>query len=480
MRHRLYNRYVRHLAICILVLTAGALAQLETRDSFATASTPVAVAVGDIATVSAAEGPGVQVFLGRGDGTFGLPTAYDIGHATGPLVVADVNRDGRPDLVVLNGACVPSFCEQSVSVLLGNGDGTFQAPMTFNTPPGPAGLVLGDFNNDGLLDIATINRANHTTQCDCIGVLLGNGDGTFQEPPIITYPAPGEVAALVAGDFNSDKNLDIAVSIGLEGSSEVQILLGNGDGTFTLGNIYQLPAPEPDSIAAADLRNNNRIDLVVGEFGGMGVAVLLSNGDGTFQQPVVYKAGTPLGVAVADINGDGVPDIVAATLGKTADSGLVDVLLGNGNGTFKSAVSYPSGKFPAAIAIADFNGDNLPDVTVPDQIGDVEIVLLNTGTVTFSPTSPLNFKKQAVGTTSPAQAVTLRNTGKAALKISSMKASSQFGVTSTCGKFVSAGANCTISVTFSPESKGAKSGTLTIIDSASSKPMVIELSGTGT
>jgi FG-GAP-like repeat len=96
-------------------------------------------------------------------------------------------------------------------------------------------------------------------------------------------------------------------------------------------------------MAAADLRNDHRTDLLVGEFGGLGVAVLLSNGNGTFQQPVVYKAGTPLGVAVADMNADGIPDVVAATLGKTAESGLVDVLLGNGNGTFRQAVSYPSG-----------------------------------------------------------------------------------------------------------------------------------------
>jgi archaellum component FlaF (FlaF/FlaG flagellin family) len=233
-------------------------------------------------------------------------------------------------------------------------------------------------------------------------------------------------------------------------------------------------------MVAADLRNNGRTDLLIGEFGGMGVAVLLGNGNGTYQKAVVYQAGTPLGVAIGDMNGDGIPDIVAATLSKNAESGLVDVLLGNGDGTFKSAISYPSGKFPEAIAIADFNGDNLPDVTVSDQIGDVEIVLLNTGTVHFSPTSPLNFKKQAVGTTSPAQKVTLTNSGKTALNISAMKVAGQFAMTSTCSKAVVPNKSCTISVTFSPKSQGAKSGTITINDSASSKPQVIELSGTGT
>ena len=108
------------------------------------------------------------------------------------------------------------------------------------------------------------------------------------------------------------------------------------------------------------------------------------------------------------------------------------------------------------------------------------ITLLNTGAISFSPTKPMNFKKQQHGTTSAPQTVTLMNTGKTVLKISSMKAAGQFGVTSTCGASVAAGGTCVISVTFSPKSQGAKSGTVTINDSASSKPQVIELSGTGT
>jgi hypothetical protein len=107
-------------------------------------------------------------------------------------------------------------------------------------------------------------------------------------------------------------------------------------------------------------------------------------------------------------------------------------------------------------------------------------VLLNTGVVSFSPTAPLNFKKQATGTTSAPQIVTLNNTGQASLKISSMKIAGSFAMTSTCRKSVAAGANCTIGVTFSPKTQGPKSGTISIIDSASSKPQVIELSGTGT
>jgi hypothetical protein len=128
----------------------------------------------------------------------------------------------------------------------------------------------------------------------------------------------------------------------------------------------------------------------------------------------------------------------------------------------------------------EFTVDHLPAVAVADYDNDSVITILNTGIVAFSPTTALNFKRQAVGTQSAAQKVRLTNNGSASLKISSMKTSSQFEMKSNCGSSVAAGASCTISVTFSPMSKGAKSGTVTINDSGSSKPMVIELTGTGT
>jgi hypothetical protein len=465
----------------VCITAAGAWGQMETRSQAVTNLTPISVAVADfnldgkmdIAVASAGNGSlpfEVQIFLGNGDGTFGRPKAYDIDVAAGPIAVADLNHDGKPDLVVGNEA------SGVVTVLLGNGDGSFQAPVAYETPTGVEGLVLGDFNGDGRLDIATIEQGNSTSTCYCVGVLLGNGDGTFQQPAIVT-PLAGFPEALAAGHFDGGKDLDLAVTVDQGNAGEVQILLGNGDGTFRIGADYAV-APEPQSIIAADFRGNRKTDLAVGEFEGTGVAVLLGNGDGTFEQPVVYQAGTPLGVASADINGDGIPDLIATTPGLS--SGFAEVLLGNGDGTFKRATSYPSGNFPWAVAIADFNGDGRPDITIVDEGANLEYVLLNTGAVIFSPTSPLNFKKQTVGTTSTAQKVRLTNSAKTELKISAMESSAQFGMTSTCGKGILAGASCTISVTFSPASKGAKSGTVTINDSASSKPQVIELSGTGT
>jgi Abnormal spindle-like microcephaly-assoc'd, ASPM-SPD-2-Hydin len=163
-----------------------------------------------------------------------------------------------------------------------------------------------------------------------------------------------------------------------------------------------------------------------------------------------------------------------AELGPPA-AGL-SILTGNGDGTFQADRFYPAGVDVASLAIGDFNGDHKPDVVLLDS-GLGAITLLNTSAASFSPTTPLVFKKQNVGTTSAPQNVTVTNAGKTALELSSMKASSQFGVTSNC-KGVKAGAKCTISVTFSPTSQGAKS--VTVNDSASSKPQVIDLSGTGT
>jgi Abnormal spindle-like microcephaly-assoc'd, ASPM-SPD-2-Hydin/FG-GAP-like repeat len=187
-------------------------------------------------------------------------------------------------------------------------------------------------------------------------------------------------------------------------------------------------------------------------------------------------ANAPIWVTAADLNGDGKQDLVGANI--LFPTG-VTVVMGNGDGTFQPPILYPDGDLNRFVAVGDFNGDRRPDIVVPEYGAGNVTVLLNTGVVSFSPTTPLSFKKQKTGTTSAPQSVTLTNTGKTALKISSMKATGQFGMTSTCGSSVAAKANCTISVKFSPKSKGAKSGTVTINDSASSKPMVIELSGTG-
>jgi hypothetical protein len=486
------------LAVGTLVAGVSACAaQVESRSSYVTFTTPNSVVVADFNHDGAMDfaissyypdngGPGIEVFLGNGDGTFRAPIKYVVTNGAGPLAVGDLNHDGNPDLVA------SSYGSIAVVVLLGNGDGTFQAPVTYATPSFAAAVVLGDFNNDGNLDIATAVQSTYTTSCFCVAVLLGNGDGTFQEPAIVTYPPLGaDPLALATGHFNSDGNLDLALTENFISSGAAQILLGNGDGTFTLGASYTLDLTSALAIAAADLRNNGKTDLAVAALQSPGLVVLLGNGDGTFQLPVYYDfpgSTSSVTVAVGDMNGDGIPDLVAVPTVNSHNTNYSAVYIfpGKGDGTFGSPeISYPvaSNSFPQGLALADFNGDHQPDITFADEFsqpnGVSEYVLLNTGTVKFSPFTPLSFKNQKHGTTSPPQTVTLTNEGNATLSISSFKTTGEFGATSSCGKSVAAKASCTISVTFSPKGTGEMSGTVQINDSASSKPQVIALSGRG-
>jgi hypothetical protein len=459
------------ILLCSLILVAPSFAQFETRGEFMTSEGPLSIAVGDfnhdgkldLAVTSVdTNGNNVAILLGRGDGTFLPAQYYTVGVSPYSIVAVDLNHDGNLDLAVANSL------SKYLSILLGNGDGTFRSGPQSPAMPQPADyIVAGDFNGDGETDLAATGN-------NIISVLLGNGDGTFQKA-VVTAPT-FSVWSIGPGDFNGDGKLDLATAGFFGYGGSVNILLGNGDGTFRYGASYP-GGTAPQSIAVADLNGDHNLDLAIADSEGNAISVLLGRGDGTFRKGVNYPTPFPTWVTTADVNGDHIPDLVAAVFSYPSGAMVFD---GNGDGTFRSSRYYHAGRETTYVATGDFNSDGKIDLVLTNYRFDDVVVLLNTGEVTFSPTTPLKFGTEAVGTASPPQTVTLTNRGTAQLEISSMEIKGEFGMKSTCGKSVAPGAVCTINVTFSPQTQGLKAGTITLNDTASSKPQVIKLLGTGT
>jgi hypothetical protein len=340
-----------------------------------------------------AERGSVGILLGNGDGTFQPPRSYDSGGSeTGGIAIADLNGDGKFDVIVANTCAAGTFCDAnsntgSVAVLLGNGDGTFQPAHAYSTGKQLSSyLALGDFNRDGKLDVVVADGCGGCGLHN-IAVLLGNGDGTFGSPR--SYELGGEPQGIAVGDIDGDGKLDVVVGLesdsGQPNGSSV-VLFGEGDGTFPTSRTLNPAGTYP---ALADVNGDGRLDLIVATPCGNtkctknGVGVLLGEGDGSFQPIQIYNSGGDLldFVAIGDLNRDGKPDIfVADFLGK------VGTLLGAGDGTFSPVqLSTPALGFGAnAMAVGDVNGDGKPDLVVTTfqlsnfSSGGVTVLLNNT------------------------------------------------------------------------------------------------------
>src|SRR5262245_21408418 len=381
-------------------------------------------------------GDGVSVLLGNADGTFQGFTNYDVGGQNPlTLALADLDGDGFQAIVTAN----EQFANNSVSVILGDGAGAFGPARVFTSGQGPLGVAIGDFNSDGVPDVAT---ANANGPIGTVGLLLGNGDGTLVSAPDLVVDGPGPIAAtdvtgdglpdlavvtsrpgytgvaifpglgdgsfgprqltpqvnqataVAVGDFNGDQMKDLAVSA----SAGVAILLGAGGGTFGAPTTFAA-GPGPAWVTVADLNGDTKADLAVGNGTAPGSAnILLGNGDGTFATAVGISAGGPVTYLVArDLNGDGKLDLVAVN----GPDNQVSVLYGSGDGTFGVTTSYSTRVGPGSVGVGNFNADSRPDLAIPTFFGfggsSAVAVLVNNSNGSFTPKTELQTDSRPIG-----------------------------------------------------------------------------------
>lgn len=436
----------------------------------------------DLVTTSFTQSGGVSTLMGNGDGTFqqhlDSPTGQN-GYGAYPNVMAagDFNNDHTLDLVVADSQKTSTGVIYPVlASLTGKGDGTFQNSNNQILSNIEGAVAAGDFNNDGNLDIAA--AASNTNY---VSIFLGNGNGTFASPasvsvgPMLLSPPYHNV---LAGDFNSDGRQDLAVAT----DNGVAVLLGNGDATFQAPNIIPSMVstdPGDELLAVGDFNGDGKLDIVKGTQTDI-INVALGNGDGTFQNAQGLQFPSILNfesAAVGDLNGDGKLDVAFVS----QSSNLMTVVLGNGDGTFCCQIHYDAGSISNNVRFmtaADFNGDGAADLAFAN-FGDSTIsVFVNAPVSAFAPRQ-LTFANQEVGSTSAAQIITLANPGAAPLDITNISTTGDFAETTDCPTKLGNAQSCQIRVTFSPTSPGVRSGTATFSDNASVVPQILNLSGTG-
>ncbi|WP_446379639.1 Ig-like domain-containing protein [Coleofasciculus sp. D1-CHI-01] len=323
----------------------------------------------------------VSVLLGNGNGSFSPANNFGISNNPFSVAVGDFNGDEKPDFAVTR------TIDGKVSVRLGDGAGGFSSAGDFNVGTNPHQVVVGDFNSDNKLDLAVANWGSKN-----VSVLLGNGLGGFSGATnfgVGTNPRQVAVA-----DFNSDSHPDIVVSNW--GSNTVSVLLGNGSGNFSPATNFTV-GTHPGSVAVGDFNADNQLDLAVANIGSNNVSILLGNGSGGFGVATHFAAGTgPRDITVADFNADGKLDIATTN----QDANTVSILLGNGLGNFSETLQLDVGSNPIGMNIGDFNNDSKPDLAVANFGSDTVSIILNTSnfppiaqndTITTDENTPLIF-----------------------------------------------------------------------------------------
>jgi FG-GAP-like repeat len=428
--------------------------------------TPQDVATGDFnrdgkADLAVATGNNtVSVLLGAGDGTFPTHVEYPVPGHPSAVLVADFNGDGKLDIATIDPY------QSEISILLGNGDGTFQGHQEYLTGTHPVAFATADLNGDGKLDIVVADLNDNK-----VAVLLGNGDGTFKSH--VDYATGNGPSGVAIGDYNRDGKLDLAVVDNSD--TTVAILLGNGDGTFE-GPVPFPVATGANSVVTGDFNADGKLDLAVGTSNSQ-VSILLGNGDGTFQNHKEYAIGAnSVTVATADLNGDSKLDLISANF----NDNTISVLAGNGDGTFKGESVFPTGAGPFALAVGDYNGNGKLDVAVVASTAN-QVSVLTDSVISLSP-SVFAFGTQTSGDKSTAKTMTLKNNGTTTYTVPAPvfigASASDFTQTNTCGASVLAGKTCTYSITFLPTASEVADAQMTLTSSNGSL-IGIQLQGKG-
>ncbi len=320
----------------------------------------------------------LTVLLGRGDGTFQAGASYAVGNRPVSVRAVNLTGNGVTDLITVNRAA------NTFSVLLGNGDGTFKPAADFVAGNSPLALAAGDFNGDGHPDLAIVNSQDGT-----VSVPLGLGDGSFIAAP--AYKSELETRAIASGDLNGDGLPDLVVTnycgsdSACASAGSATVFLANKDGSYRAASTIALGSG-PVAVALADLNGDKKLDLVALNRNDKTMMVMPGNGDGTFGPPQVYSLpSSPSALFVGDFNGDKIPDLaIASDCGQTTctEPGSVEVWLGRGDGSLAASASYPVGYSPVSIAAGDLHGTGHLDLVIANACGD-DGVCQSDGTATL-------------------------------------------------------------------------------------------------